>query len=126
MREFILSNGDRFHMTDNHLLYIGDTDIDYRADVVKIEDKLKLFNGSFVSVIGINENVLKYARNIITYNGNLVINGIAISTFIDTAFTIISKLCHSNECKTVAFSCLCWNILSRYLIVVDVEYHHHP
>eukprot|EP01084_Bolivina_argentea_P250102 418909_1 len=94
MINFTLNNGQSLSMTFNHLLYVEsctETDIGsglQRADKVKIGDKLKYFNGSYnisyVIVTGINKNVMKYPRNMLTYNGNLVINGVAISFFSDT------------------------------------------
>eukprot|EP01084_Bolivina_argentea_P087410 157876_1 len=82
MREFILNNGEILSMTDSHLLYVGHSGL-HRADEVRLGDKLKIFDGTYADVIGIKE-VMKYPRNMITYNGNLVINGVAISTFTDT------------------------------------------
>eukprot|EP01083_Nonionella_stella_P145384 455405_1 len=83
MREFVLSNGERLTMSHNHLLFVGQSGLQ-RADHVRLGDKLKVFDGSYADVIGIEESVKRYGRNLITYNGNLVINGVAISTFTES------------------------------------------
>jgi len=81
MIEFTLDNGETLTMTGNHLLFIGNTGL-HRADYVQVGDKLKFHDGSYVEVIAMNE-VMRQARNIRTYRGTLVINGVAISQITD-------------------------------------------
>eukprot|EP01084_Bolivina_argentea_P009223 17250_1 len=83
MQELILDNGNKLVLTDNHLLYIENNGL-CATEEVEIGDKLKQFDGQTVTVVGIKKNVMKKPRNLVTYNGNLVINGVAISTFTDT------------------------------------------
>eukprot|EP01084_Bolivina_argentea_P139126 244780_1 len=79
-------------MTKTHLLFVYNTNNGLlslkKADTVVIGDILKQFNynGSediYCTVIFI-ENVMKFPRNVITYNGNLIINSIVISSWTDT------------------------------------------
>eukprot|EP01084_Bolivina_argentea_P318034 551461_1 len=81
MIEFVLTDKQKLAMTSNHLLYVNGHI--KRADQVKIGDKLNHFKLNKCEVISVSK-VMKYARNIWTFNGNLVINGFAISCFCDT------------------------------------------
>eukprot|EP01084_Bolivina_argentea_P081562 147679_1 len=92
MIEFKLENNITLTMTGNHLLYANNNGLK-RADTVRIGDMLKQFDcdtGDLINVkvSEINENIMKYPRNLYTYNGNLVINGIAISQFTDRTWNI--------------------------------------
>eukprot|EP01084_Bolivina_argentea_P318035 551463_1 len=80
MIEFTLNNNEKMTMTANHLLYVNNDGLK-TADTVEIGDRVKHFKDDTVQIISIKENVMKYPRSLMTYNGNLVINGIAMSTF---------------------------------------------
>eukprot|EP01084_Bolivina_argentea_P195679 335627_1 len=91
MIEFTLLNNQTLTISNNHLLHvINDEKITLkRADEVRIGDVLKVFDtlnakGVYSEVIWIKENILKNPRGLITYNGNLVVNGVCVSCWTET------------------------------------------
>eukprot|EP01084_Bolivina_argentea_P258889 436632_1 len=82
MVQFQLENNLSLTMTRNHLCYVNN--VLTRADEIKMGDKLKHFADGETKVISIEQNVMKYPRNLLTYNGNVVINGFAASSFTET------------------------------------------
>eukprot|EP01084_Bolivina_argentea_P250103 418910_1 len=117
MIELTLNNTEILSLTPNHLLFIRDIGL-HRADQVRIGDKLNHFNGKYVKVISIKE-VMKIPRNLLTYNGNLVINGIAISSFADR-MSIFSSM------KYVAKYVYSYNVWRYVLYYVSKLWNEYP